>query len=51
MSKNRKAVTCNGRAAFYAAMWNDIRQYVMDNGWAVNFWDKPKSKNTKIIPM
>ena len=35
MSKNRNAVTCNGRAAFYACMWNDIRQCAMDSGWAV----------------
>ncbi len=35
MSKNREAVTCNGRAAFYAAMWDDIRQCAMDCGWAV----------------
>ena len=33
--KNREAVTCNGRAAFYAAMWDDIRQAAMDVGWAV----------------
>ena len=35
MSKNREAVTCNGRAAFYACMWDDIRQCAMDCGWAV----------------
>ena len=35
MAKNREAVTCNGRAAFYAAMWDDIRQCAMDHGWAV----------------
>ena len=35
MAKNREAVTCNGRAAFYAAMWDDIRQCAMDCGWAV----------------
>lgn len=35
MAKDRKAVTCNGRAAFYAAMWDDIRQCAMDDGWAV----------------
>ena len=35
MSKDRQAVTCNGRAAFYAAMWDDIRQCAMDCGWAV----------------
>lgn len=35
MEKNRDAVTRNGRAAFYAAMWDDIRQCAMDCGWAV----------------
>lgn len=35
MAKNREAVTCNGRPAFYAAMWDDIRKCAMDNGWAV----------------
>ncbi len=35
MAKNREAVTCSGRAAFYAAMWDDIRQCAMDCGWAV----------------
>ena len=35
MAKDREAVTCNGRAAFYAAMWDDIRQCAMDCGWAV----------------
>ena len=35
MAKNREAVTCNGRAVFYAAMWDDIRQCAMDCGWAV----------------
>ena len=33
--KNREAVTCNGRPAFYAAMWDDIRECAMDCGWAV----------------
>ena len=35
MAKSRMAVTCNGRAAFYACMWDDIRQCAMDCGWAV----------------
>lgn len=35
MAKNREAVTCNGRPAFYAAMWDDIRKCAMDHGWAV----------------
>lgn len=35
MSKDRFAVTCNGRTSFYACMWEDIRQCAMDCGWAV----------------
>ncbi len=35
MSKDRCAVTCNGRTAFYACMYEDIRQCAMDCGWAV----------------
>lgn len=35
MSKDRFAVTCNGRPAFYACMWEDIRHCAMDCGWAV----------------
>ena len=33
--KDRKAVTCNGRAAFYACIWDDLRQSAMNNGWAL----------------
>lgn len=33
--KDRKAVTCNGKAAFYAAIWDDLRQAAMDCGWAL----------------
>ena len=35
MAKDRYAVTANGRPAFYAAMWDDIRECAMDHGWAV----------------
>lgn len=35
MSKDRFAVTCNGRTSFYACMWEDIRHCAMDCGWAV----------------
>lgn len=41
--KNREAVTCNGRAAFYASMWEDIRECAMDNGWAVAIHGSLKS--------
>ena len=36
MAKDRIAVTCNGRTAFYACMYEDIRQCAMDCGWAVS---------------
>lgn len=33
--KDRQSVTCNGKSAFYAAIWNDLRQSAMNNGWAL----------------
>lgn len=33
--KNREHVTTNGRAVFYAAMWDDFRQAALDKGWAL----------------
>lgn len=36
--KDRETVTCNGRAVFYAAMWNDLRQAAMDCGWALGLY-------------
>lgn len=33
--KDRESVTCNGRAVFYAAMWNDFRQAALKCGWAL----------------
>ncbi len=35
MSKDRQEITTNGRAAFYATIWNDLRQAAMDCGWAL----------------
>ncbi|MBS3993133.1 MAG: hypothetical protein KGZ87_05410 [Bacteroidetes bacterium] len=35
MAKNREYVVTNGRAVFYAAMWNDFRQAALDKGWAL----------------
>ena len=35
MSKNRQAVTCNGRPTFYAAMYEDIRYVAIHCGWAI----------------
>lgn len=36
MAKDRCAVTCNGRTAFYACMYEDIRKCAMNCGWAVS---------------
>jgi len=33
--KNKESVTTNGRAVFYAAMWNDFRQAALNKGWAL----------------
>jgi hypothetical protein len=35
MPKSREHVTTNGRAAFYACMWDDFRNAAMDCGWAL----------------
>lgn len=43
MSKNRYAVTCNGRPAFYASMYEDIRICAMELGWAVALHGSLKS--------
>ena len=33
--KSREHVVTNGRAVFYAAMWEDFRQAALDKGWAL----------------
>lgn len=33
--KSRESVTTNGRAAFYASLWEDLRNAAMDYGWAL----------------
>ena len=33
--KHRESVTTNGRAVFYAAMWNDLKTAALNNGWAL----------------
>ena len=35
MAKLREFITCNGRASFYASIWNDLRNAAMDCGWAL----------------
>lgn len=33
--KHRESVTTNGRAVFYASMWEDFRKAALDKGWAL----------------
>lgn len=35
MAKDRQSVTCNGKPALYAAIYEDIRQAAMSCGWEV----------------
>lgn len=35
MVKVREAITTNGKAAFYASIWDDLRQAAMDVGWSL----------------
>ena len=35
MTKSREHVTTNGRAAFYASLWPDLREAALDCGWAL----------------
>ena len=33
--KSRELVTCNGKASFYASIYDDLRKAAMDCGWAL----------------
>lgn len=33
--KSKEHVTTNGRAIFYACMWDDLRQAALNKGWAL----------------
>jgi len=33
--KHKESVTTNGRAVFYAAMWEDLRKAALEVGWAL----------------
>ena len=33
--KHKESVTTNGRAVFYAAMWEDLRKAALNVGWAL----------------
>lgn len=35
MAKDRHSVICNGRSAFYASIYDDLRNAAMDCGWAL----------------
>jgi hypothetical protein len=35
MAKSREHVITNGRAVFYACMWEDFRNAALDKGWAL----------------
>jgi hypothetical protein len=35
MSKSREHVVTNGRAVFYACMWEDFKNAALDGGWAL----------------
>lgn len=35
MAKDRESVTSNGKAAFYASIYDDLRNAAMDCGWAL----------------
>ncbi len=35
MAKSREHITTNGRAAFYACIWDDLRKAAMNCGWAL----------------
>lgn len=43
MAKVRELVTTNGRAVFYAAMWEDLRNAALDCGWALALHGSLKS--------
>lgn len=35
MAKSRECIVSNGKASFYASIWDDIRNAAMDCGWAL----------------
>lgn len=41
--KSREHVTTNGKAAFYACIWDDLRNAAMDCGWALGLHGSLKS--------
>jgi len=43
MAKSREHVVTNGRAAFYACIWDDLRNAAMNCGWALALHGSLKS--------
>lgn len=41
--KSREHVTTNGRAVFFAAMWDDLRNAALSHGWALALHGSLKS--------
>jgi len=35
MVKSREQIVCNGKAAFYACIWDDLRNAAISCGWAL----------------
>ena len=35
MAKSREHIVANGKASFYACIWDDLRNAAMDCGWAL----------------
>jgi hypothetical protein len=35
MAKSREHIVCNGKAAFYASIWPDLRDAALNCGWAL----------------
>lgn len=48
--KSRELVVTNGRAAFYACMWDDLRNAAMNCGWALGLHGS-LSKDMDIMAM
>jgi hypothetical protein len=48
--KSREHVVTNGKAAFYACIWDDLRQAAMDCGWALGLHGS-LSKDMDIMAM
>ena len=50
MAKSREHVVANGKASFYACIWDDLRNAAMDCGWALGLHGS-LSKDMDIMAM